>query len=115
MQAVPALCPHRSDRLVDTGKGGIHLFLTAICGQYPWQIKMRQVKSLVFHANSAANIETQQHNHAGMWTDKPMSCVRKDLLKWHGESVMHRNAEDRERPWLSLNATVAYGWRLRGR
>ena len=37
-----------------------------------------------------------QHNHAGTWTDKPLSCIRKDILKRHGESVMHRDAQDRE-------------------
>ena len=37
-----------------------------------------------------------QHNHAGTWTDKHLRCIRKDILKHHGESVMHRDAQDRE-------------------
>ena len=39
---------------------------------------------------------TRQQNHAGTWTDKCKSSIRKDLWKHHGESVVHRNAEDRE-------------------
>lgn len=42
----------------------------------------------------------QQHNRAGTWTDKPCTCIRKDMLKRHSESVMHRDAEDLE---LSLS------------
>ena len=37
-----------------------------------------------------------QHNHAGTRTDKPLRCIRKDILKSHSESVMHRDAQDRE-------------------
>ena len=39
---------------------------------------------------------SSQHNHAGTWVNKPLSCIRNDMLKRHGESVMHRNAKDHE-------------------
>ena len=37
-----------------------------------------------------------QHNHAGMWTNKPLRFIRKYILKYHTDSVMHRDAQDCE-------------------
>ena len=37
-----------------------------------------------------------KHNHAGTWTEKPLSCIRKDMLKCYSKSVMHHDSQHRE-------------------
>ena len=38
---------------------------------------------------------TKQRNNAGTWTDKPCTCLRKDILQRHKGSKMHQDAEAR--------------------
>ena len=40
--------------------------------------------------------ETDQRNHAGTWTSKPCSCIRKDVIDRHSKSAMHREAIEKE-------------------
>ena len=54
-----------------------------------------------------------RHNHAGTWNDKPLCCIRKDILKHHSESVMHCDAQDLNRLLPSLSTMVVYEWLLR--
>ena len=57
---------------------------------------MIQVKPLAFSANFVVSMVNISTIKLGTWTDKPLSCIRKDILKHHGESVMHRDAQDHE-------------------
>ena len=79
MPAVPAVPPLVSNHPVVTGKGGVRLFLG----------ELGKIVDILSQAwNTSAKL--------CWYVDEPMSCVRKDLLKRHGEFVMHCNAEDCE-------------------
>ena len=40
--------------------------------------------------------KADQRNHAGMWTSKPCSCIRQDMIDRHSKSAMHREAVEKE-------------------
>ena len=40
--------------------------------------------------------KTDQRNHAGTWTKKPCSCIRRDIIDRHSKSAMHREAVEKE-------------------
>ena len=40
--------------------------------------------------------KTDQRNHAGTWTTKPCTCIRKDVIARHSKSAMHREAIEKE-------------------
>ena len=92
-----ASCPSTSKRSSGGHREG---WDTSFSDSYPWAVPVEDRdepdKIVGVLCKLCRKHGTRQQNHAGTWTDKPMSCIRKDLLKHHGESVMHRNAEDHE-------------------
>ncbi len=60
---------------------------------YPWALPVEDRDEPGKIIGVLCKHGTHQQNYAGTWTDKPMSCVLKDLLKRHGELVMLRNRE----------------------